>query len=266
MVLVRGSGAHHRLRMAGHSPVYDAVRPGDEVTLTSWRGAIRSVRFGEAVQDTRLSPSTTGGFPWASASRCSPRPAGPVVRVGASRHRAAVRRDWPWWPAGMWVAGTILSVVGILAGLGGANVPYALLITAVGVLPSAGVGALFVWVLRRRMRRAADVRDVVAVRPARRRCVRASVHGDVPYSVFGFGYLVVGDGPPAATPDPAGRAALRPLPSSLRVVGVRSLRPDDPEGWPGIYKYDGVVVECRDGEVPVLVGTSRREASSSWAR
>jgi hypothetical protein len=111
------------------------------------------------------------------------------------------------------------------------------------------------------MRRAADVRDVVAVRPERRRCVRASVHGDVPYSVFGFGYLVVGDGPPAATPDPAGRAALRPLPSSLRVVGVRSLRPDDPEEWPGTYKYDGVVVECRDGEVPVLVGTARREAS-----
>ncbi|MFI1391133.1 hypothetical protein [Streptomyces griseoaurantiacus] len=262
VVLVRGSGAHHRLRMAGHSPVYDAVRPGDEVTLTSWRGAIRSVRFGEAVQDTRLSPVDDWRTPLGVGLAVLPLGLLALWSAWAlPRHRAAVRRDWPWWPAGMWVAGTILSVVGILAGLGGANVPYALLITAVGVLPSAGVGALFVWVLRRRMRRAADVRDVVAVRPARRRCVRASVHGDVPYSVFGFGYLVVGDGPPAATPDPAGRAALRPLPSSLRVVGVRSLRPDDPEGWPGIYKYDGVVVECRDGEVPVLVGTSRREAS-----
>ena len=152
----------------------------------------------------------------------------------------------------------------VLAGLSGDDVPRALLITAMGAVPAAGVGGLFVWWPRRRMRRAADVRDVVPVRLVRRQCVRASVRGEVPYSVSGFGYLVAGDGPPAATLDPAGRVALRPFPPSLVVSGVRSFLPDDPEGWPGANKYDGVVIECRDGDEPesepVAVATGRRDA------
>ncbi|MDQ0815224.1 hypothetical protein QFZ63_006938 [Streptomyces sp. B3I7] len=265
VVAERGSGTVRRLRMDGHTPVYEAVRAGDAVMLTSWRGGIRNVRFGDAVQDTRLSPVDDWRLPLGVGLAVLP--LGLLVLWSAwalPRHRGAGRRTWPWWPAGIWVAGAVLSLVGVLAGLSGDDVPRALLIQAVGAVPAAGVGGLFVWGLRRRMRRAADVRDVVPVRPVRRQCVRASVRGEVPYSVSGFGYLVVGDGPPAATPDPAGRVALRPFPPSLVVSGVRSFLPDDPAGWPGAYKYDGVVIECRDGDEPesepVAVATGRRDA------
>jgi hypothetical protein len=265
VVAERGSGTVRRLHMAGRTPVFAAVRPGDTVVLASWHGAVRTVRFGGAVQDTRLSPVDDWRLPLGAGLAVLP--LGLLLLWSAwalPRHRDAGRRTWPWRPAGFWAGGAVLSLGGLLAGLGGEDVPQALLITGVSAVPAAGAGALFVWWLRRRMRRAADVRDVVPVVPVRRLCVGASVRGEVPYSVYGFGYLVVGDGPPAATPDPTGRVALRPLPPSLVVRGVRSFLPDDPEEWLGSYAYDGIVVECRDGDgpdaEPVLVATRRRDA------
>lgn len=109
--------------------------------------------------------------------------------------------------------------------------------------------------------RAEDTGDVVTVPPAGKRCLRATVHGDVPCSVDGFDHLVVGDGRPAAAPDPEGRVARRELPDTLTVRGVRALQLDAPESWQHSYQYDGVVIECRDGERTVLVVSGRRDAA-----
>ncbi|MFB8775604.1 hypothetical protein VSS16_23160 [Streptomyces broussonetiae] len=87
------------------------------------------------------------------------------------------------------------------------------------------------------------------------------MHGDVPYSVAGFDHLVVGDGRPAATPDPDGRVARRALPRTLVVRHVRPLRYGDPEDWKLVFRYeDGVVIECRDGDRAVFVTTARHDA------
>ncbi|WP_329130973.1 hypothetical protein [Streptomyces sp. NBC_00670] len=260
-----GPGGERRLHMDGHAPVYDAVRAGDTVTLTSWHGAIRSVRSGNAVQDTRLSPVDDWQIPLGVGLAVLP--LGLVMlwsAWGFRRYRARGNRSWPWLLVGAWVTATVLCPVGFFAGAAGGDVPHALLITAVGVLPAAAVGGLFVAWTRRRLRRAADVRDIVPMVPVRRKCVRASVRGDVAdgmAGVAGLGYLLVGDGRPAVTPDPSGRYGLVPLAPSLVVQRVRSFRPDDPAGWSSVYKVNGIVIECRNGDERVLVATRRRDAS-----
>src|SRR5690606_20368316 len=90
--------------------------------------------------------------------------------------------------------------------------------------------------------------------------VHATVLGDVPYSVDGFRLLVVGDGRPAATPDPDGVLARRSLPESLTVREVRALQPEDPISWAEGYRYDAVVLECRDGDRRVRIAMRRADA------
>ncbi|MFC9129238.1 hypothetical protein ACFT4A_20625 [Streptomyces sp. NPDC057099] len=117
------------------------------------------------------------------------------------------------------------------------------------------------WLVWRRVRRADDTSDILPAVPAARLTVSATVHGDVPYSRPGYGLLVLGDGPPAATPDPAGRVARATLPETLTVERVRGWRlGEDPDAWPAAYKYNGVVIECRDGDQEVLIATRRRDA------
>jgi hypothetical protein len=133
-------------------------------------------------------------------------------------------------------------------------------ITAVGIPPVAGLAAVCAWWLLRRATRAADTSGIVPVPPTGKQCLRAIVRGNVPYSLDGFDHLVVGDGRPATTPDPDGRLVRRALPETLTVQRIRPLRPDDHIAWYRTLKYDGVVIECRDGDRTVLIATGRRDA------
>lgn len=260
LVTERGSDAVRRVRMSGSEPVYDAVRAGDEVTLTYWRGEIRTVRFGAAAQETHASPADDWRRPMAFGFLALP--FGIVMLLSGWMHRY---RPFPAhaapWPFTMGLAAAaFLGCAGFLGGMLGGGVRDALVITAGGIPPAVGLGALYARWLGRRAARAADTSDIVALPATERRCVRASVHGDVPYSGGGCDHVVVGDGRPAATPDPTGRFARRTLPETLAVRGVRGLGPDDPTDWYTRYKYDCVVIECRDGDRPVLVVTRRPDA------
>ncbi|MEG3626535.1 hypothetical protein [Streptomyces poriticola] len=253
-----------RLRMREPGPVVDSVRPGDAVTLTHWRGEVRAVTFDGITEDTRANPLDDWRMPlgiglalltvglvlvWAGWYYRFRRPTAPKGR------RALL-------PGAVMLAGMLVGTVGFFAGLAGDGVPGALLITACGIPPSAAVGALCMWLVWRRLRRAADTRDVVPVPATKRRTVRASVSGDVPYSVSGHHLLVVGDGRPATTPDPAGRCARVTLPETLTVEGVRGFRlGEDPDSWLQAYTYAGVAIECRDGDKPVLIAARRQDAS-----
>ncbi|WP_230424243.1 hypothetical protein [Streptomyces radicis] len=255
-----GRGVRHWLhlaeqgsvRMIGAEPVLNAVRPGDEVALTYWRGEIRRVGFGDAEQETWASPVDDWRRPLAFGLILLPLG---LAALGLGRWR---RHRW-LVIAGV-LTGAVVSSVGFVAGMEASDVPNALLVTAASAPPAAVLGAAYAWWWGRRMKAAADVSGIVAVPPEGKRCVRATVRGDVPYSVDGFDTLVVGDGRPAATPDPEGRVARRALPETLTVLRVRAFEPDDPEGWMRAYRHDGVVIECRDGDRPVLVATRRRDA------
>lgn len=257
----RGADTTRRVRMSGTAPVYDTVRAGDGVTMTYWRHEIRSVTFHGATQDTWASPVDSWRLPVVLGLFLLPFGLG-VLGSGLwyrSRYRSAAHLS-PWQLSVGLVAGGALGCAGALAGAVGDGVGDAFALTAVGVPPAAGLAVLHAWWLARRAGRADDTSGIVPVPPAQKQCLRASVHGDVPYSVAGFDHLVVGDGRPAATPDPDGRVARKPLPGTLTVRGLRSLRPGDPEGWLKIYKHDCVVIECRDGEHLVRIGVARRDA------
>lgn len=261
LVTERGSDEEQSVRMAGKGPVYDSVRAGDRVLLDYWRGEIRAVSFGDATQETHASPSSAWRLPTGLGLLTLPL-GSCLLAIGLwCRYRYRARkRVAPWQITVPIVAGALLSTLGGLTGLAGGGVREAFTVTAAGVPPALGLAALVAWWVARREDRAADTGDIVPVPPEGRQCVHATVHGDVPYSVEGFGLLVVGDGRPAVTPDPDGLFARLSLPESLTVREVRPLRPEDPAGWAGAYKYDAVVLECRDGDRRVRVVTKRADA------
>ncbi|WP_199816420.1 hypothetical protein [Streptomyces sp. NRRL S-1448] len=251
-----------RVRMAGSEPVYDAVRAGDEVKLTYWRGEIRTVRFRTAAQETWESPEGNWRFPLGAGLFLLPFALMVWWLVWWHRCRyTSTTHPRLWQLTVATVTGTVVSCVGIFASMVGRDVPDAVLITAAAVLPAAGLGALCAWGQQRRTHRAAaTVSSIVPVPPTEKRCMRAAVLGDVLYSVNGFDHLVVGDGRPATTPDPEGRVARRTLPETLVVQHVRALQPDDPQFWKQAFKYDAAVIECRDGDHTVLIAIARRDA------
>ncbi|MCF6524239.1 hypothetical protein [Streptomyces sp. JJ36] len=257
----RGDDSVQRIRMADADPVYERLSAGDEITVTYWRGEIRRVGLGGVVQETKASVvddwrislgaglalvSLGLGMLWTSWWQHNRYPSAPYADA--------------WQLSVGFLTGMAHGGVGFFAALAGDDVPEVLLIALAGVPPVGCLAVLLAWWLRRRARRVADTSGIVPVPPDGRRVVRAGVHGDVPYSVAGFGHLVLGDGRPAATPDPDGRIACRTLPETLTVRDVRALQPGDPDGWMGAYNHDCVVVECRDGDRTVLVGTRRRDA------
>ncbi|MFV0135426.1 hypothetical protein ACLGIH_19775 [Streptomyces sp. HMX87] len=257
----RGRDTAQRVCMAGADPVYDAVHAGDEVMLTYWRGEVRTVRFGALTQETQASPADDWRGPLAFGLLLLPLGLGLLWGGWWHRRPSPAAQARPRQLTVVGLGAGAQGCVGFVGGMTGSGVPGALLITAAGAPAVAALARLWAWRLRRRADRAADTSDIVPVPPAGKQCVRATVHGDVPYSVDGFDHLVVGDGRPAATPDPDGRVARRALPQTLTVQRVRPLRHDDPEDWQHTFRYeDGVVIECRDGDRTVRITTARRDA------
>lgn len=260
------SSGEERVRMDGTSPVYEAVRAGDTVTLVHWRGEVASVRLGEATQETHGSPARGWRMPLAVALVLLLPGAAFVWCALWYRRRAAAppRETVALLPLTVLLSSALLGPLGLLGALSGADVGAALRFTALCAPPVVALSALLAWYFRRRSRKAADTSDLTPVTPRGRRLLGAQVHGPVPYSRDGYGLLIVGDGPPVATLDPHGKVARSPLPPSLTVERVRSFESSDPRGWLERYRYDGVVLVCRDGDAEVLIGTARRDAPLVW--
>ncbi|MEV5613746.1 hypothetical protein [Streptomyces sp. NPDC052225] len=254
----RGTDTAHRVRLAGRTPVYAAVGVGDRVRVTYWKGEPRAVTSGSATQRMWRFPFTDGRLPGAFAVLALGTGLGVLWAAWWQRRRAAPE-GYPWQIAAGLVAGIGTGCVGLAVTLMGDDVWQASRFTALAAVPVVLASVLLCWGIARRTARAA--RRVVPVPPTGRRVVRAAVHGDVPYSRPGYGHLVIGDGAPAATPDPSGSVALAPLPPTLTVRRVRALSAGDPDGWWSDTKHRGVVIECADGDRTVLVAAGRKDAS-----
>ncbi|MEU2891861.1 hypothetical protein [Streptomyces albidoflavus] len=260
------SSGGERVRMDGTSPVYAAVRAGDTVTLVRWQGEVASVRLGEVAQETHDSPARGWRMPLAVAQVLLLPGLAFVWCALRYRRRAAApaREAVPLLPLTVLLGSALLGPLGLVGAMSGADVGEALRRTAFCAPPVVAFSALVAWYVRRRSRKAADTSDLTPVTPQGRELLGAQVHGPVPYSRDGYGLLIVGDGPLVATLDPHGRVARSPLPASLTVERVRSIAPSDPRGWLERYRYDGVVLVCRDGDTEVLIGTARRDAPLVW--
>ncbi len=260
----RGANDGRRVRMDDvGGPVYESVAPGDRVTVTYWRGEIRSVQAGDLSEATRATPVDGWRTPLGAALALLP-VALMLLHTGwFYRYRydpAVLRHRYMWGVSTAFLAAVLLGAWAFLASGIGDGVPGVLLAAAVGAPPCAALG-FFTWTVWRRLLKANDTSDIVPRVPAGRRVLSADVRGNVPYSVDGHGCLVVGDGRPATSPDPTGRYALEEVPETLTVQGVRGFRlGEDPDGWFQKYRYTGVAMECRDGDETVLIATKRRDA------
>ncbi|MDT0307926.1 hypothetical protein RM780_13265 [Streptomyces sp. DSM 44917] len=256
-----GTEATRRVRLDDEEPVYALLSVGDRVTVTHWRGEIRTVAFGGATQETHASPADDWRLPASLALLVLP--LAPCVLWMAwwirCRWPTAERVAAPLM-TGLLVTAIVAGLAGFVAAMAGPGLAVAFLAMAAGVPVGALLGLLSAWLVLRRLRAAADTGDVRAVTPTERRCLPATVSGDVPYSVAGWGHLVVGEGRPSATPDPTGHFSRRDIPETLTVRRVRAFGPRDPDGWASAYRYDGVVIECEDGERAVLIAARRRDA------
>lgn len=66
--------------MTGAKPVFGAPRTGDEMRVTYRRDEIRTVRFGDAAQETTAPPAGDGRLPTAGRLARGPLPETPAVR------------------------------------------------------------------------------------------------------------------------------------------------------------------------------------------
>ncbi|WP_454334870.1 hypothetical protein [Streptomyces glaucescens] len=148
----RGSDAVRRVRMAGTRPVFDTVRSGSEVTLTYWKGEIRTVRFGAAAQETYASPAEDWRWPTAFGLLTLPFGLG-VLLCGLSLRSQSASATPPArsWGLTAIPAGACLSCVGFPVAMMSSGLPEALLFTAAGLPPVA----LLVTLHARRARRRA---------------------------------------------------------------------------------------------------------------
>ncbi|MGW1868260.1 hypothetical protein ACWCPS_22180 [Streptomyces mauvecolor] len=246
------AGVPRRVKMEGRTPVFSAVRPGAPLQLTYWHGEIRYIEFRGLRQYTAADPRGGYRLPLAAALV--------LLCVGGACLRSAycwVRRAEPPAHEPWRITVPLTSVLLISCFTFGTpwatgGVPTALLLTAVGAVP---VLAGAVWLARRHQRRTTDTIRVTPLIPLGEQCFPGTIFGEVPYGHEEFGYLVAAPGLLAATPDPAGRIARRPVPRTLTAVRVR------PPYWtdPGPRPAPGAqVVECRDGATAVYVVTEQR--------
>ncbi|MFJ1592107.1 hypothetical protein ACIOD0_17910 [Kitasatospora albolonga] len=266
-----GAGAPPvQVKMQGPGPVFDEVERGDRVVLHSWRSTVWAVGLGDLRQDAHGKPGNVAfghlgvalalailgaALLLAALRRALRRPRDPVVRA--------------WRAAVPCVAALVAAGVAITASAVADDAPLVLLVSAAGCAVSGAVAALLTRLLGRR------ATDDVVLEPTAltgRQVVRATVVGDVPYSVEGYDHLALD--PPlepggrarlAPASDAYGKAVLDPLPDTLVPLRLRRKHVADPRHpgrwWSDVVLrwYSEVVLECRDGEVPVLVVAERHD-------
>ncbi|MEV7435991.1 hypothetical protein [Streptomyces griseoviridis] len=258
------TGGHRgEVRLRGGGPVLSAAEPGDRITLTSWRGEVRAVTSAGVREETAAAPTRTPGALAATALAL-------LIAAGmfcwcaywSARRSRFSRLASPWQLVVPVVACALLAATVFVVGLFGPGLTEVLVFTAVATAVTA-TAATAVVLLTGRRRTAGSTRsadadsvEIAPERSAEQRCVPVSLSGDVPYDLHGFDYLVIGPGLLAVTTDPTGRVARRPVPPDLEAVRVRPPLRTDPRPPP---HHTHLVVECRDGDTPVLIAADRQD-------
>ncbi|GAA0456919.1 hypothetical protein GCM10009544_19440 [Streptomyces stramineus] len=268
LTLTERGGTVHRVDMSGPASVYGAVAVGNKVTATTWRGKIRYLDFHGMRQDTDDQPKDSYRFPFGTgmALLCLSATLFVCAAWWARRpsDNPALR---PWQIAVPTVTGTLVAVLAFLAPLVTETASTAVVLTSFCAVPVLA-GALL-WI-RVRRRRPIDTLEITPLVPEREMCFEGfAVRGEGPYLPGADGFLVVGPGRLAVTPDPDGRAARTQAPATLVADRVRVPSWRDPAAvrtWrsgPGVtlrQKRAQVVVECRDGDAQVLITADKRNA------
>lgn len=249
-------GTSARARITGSPATVEAIGKGAPVRVTYWRGEIRYVDIGSWHADAHA--DVRGDYKLFLALGLGIGLFGLIPLWGWCAWRlkleTPLRLDWQALP----VFGALgLVAIGVIAAVvtDGPAAAFGVVGLAVPVVAVVCAAVAVVW--RRRPPRD----DTVAVTPsvpAEERCFPGLIRGDVPYArTYSGGFLAAGPGSLAATPDPTGAFARHEAPRSLTPVRVRRPNATDP-GFPYDSGRRMLVLECEDGEKPVLVVAERK--------
>ncbi|MFD4028984.1 hypothetical protein ACFWVP_00175 [Streptomyces sp. NPDC058637] len=254
LYVTEADGRSTRTRLEGGTQDPPHAEAGESLRVTYWRDQIRYVDFGAERFHTMADPR--GAYKLYCA-----------WGLGLAFYSLVFLWTWFWWArlsrlsvrASPWhVVVPVLGALGLTAA--GAFAPWVTdspggAIKAVGLCVPVilAVCAVVALVMARRQRGDDTIR-MTPFEATGKACFPGGVLGDVPYEGRG-GFLVAGPGYLASTPDMTGATLRREVPRSLRPVRVRPPYRTDPEG----SDPRGLVLECDDDGVPVLIVTSRKK-------
>ncbi|WP_405888569.1 hypothetical protein OG762_28600 [Streptomyces sp. NBC_01136] len=247
-------GKTDRARIDGSSgPASATAWSGARIQVTEWRGKIRYVAFSDGRQYTHADPRGSYRPYYSAGLGLGLFGAGFLVSTyWWARISAVSPLRYPWQVSVSMTGAVVLACAGALAPMVTDGVRAALLfVTGAAGLVLVGC-AVAVLVLRRRQS-GDDTVEVTPTVPDTEQCFLGGIVGEVPYGKNGGGYLVAAPGLLAQTPDPTGAFARRAVPPTLVPQRVRL------PYWSDRSDYGGgtLVVECRDGETPVLITTKK---------
>ncbi|WP_406501674.1 hypothetical protein [Streptomyces sp. NBC_00500] len=241
--------------ISGHTPDSPTAWAGTHVKVTLWRGEIRYVDFPAGRLSTHADPRGSYRPRLAAALGIGFFGLAPLWAAYWWARRSMVSPLRAPWQLGLPMTGALtLAATSAVVALVTHGIWTALEYVAVAagvVLLGCAVAAL---VLRRRQK-ADDTIEVTPSVPTSEQCFPGSVFGEGRYSAGGGGYLIAAPGLLLTTPDPTGAFARRPVPATLIPVRVRPPYWTDPNC--GDYAAESVVIECRDGEMQVVIVTKK---------
>ncbi|MER5900342.1 hypothetical protein ABT150_09610 [Streptomyces mirabilis] len=257
LYVTEADGRNDRARISGSGPKSPKAWSGVRVQVTQWRGKIRYVDFPAGRQYTQADPRNTYRLFYAGGLGLGLFGVGIVLSVfWWSRVSAVSPRSYPWQITPAATGLLVLVCAGVVAPLAVDGVGAPLLVAAsAAVLVLVGCAGAYL-LLRRRHRGGDDTVAVTPKVPETEQCFQGGVlgeGGDTPYG--GGGYLVAGPSLLVTTPDPTGKFARRTVPATVVPQRVRPPYWTDPHG--GDYGTDTLVVECRDGDSPILIVTKK---------
>ncbi|MEU0134910.1 hypothetical protein ABZ172_12940 [Streptomyces sp. NPDC006296] len=250
-------GTAHRTHLHGSPREAPLAKPGTTVEVTSWRGLIRYVDFPTTRRPTLADP--TDEYRLFCSLGLGLAFYGAAFLWGGyrlSRRTPHTLRAYSWQASVTVAGGLCLTLLGVTAPWFTDTAGSALRLVSVGT-PVVLIACLGAAVVLKRRHRGDDTLALTPAVPTEEQVIGGRVLGATPYADGGGGFLVVGPGYLASTPDPTGTTLRRETPGTLTPVRVRPPYTTDPAGRPH-YGGRALVLECEDHGEEVLVVTRRQ--------
>ncbi|MFJ3702478.1 MULTISPECIES: hypothetical protein [Streptomyces] len=257
LYLTESDGTSSRTRLHGSPREAPLAEPGTKVEVTYWRSQIRYVDFSSTRLSTNADPR--GDYRLLCSLGLGLAFYGTAFLWGwywMSRRSPPTLRAYPWQAAVTTTGALLLTLLGAVAPWFTGSIQAAFRLVASGTVVVL-IACLTAAVVLKRRQHGDDTIGLTPAVPIEEEVIGGRVLGSTPYADSGGGFLVVGPGYLASTPDPTGSAYRREVPDTLTPVRVRPPYTTDPADRPD-YGGRALVLECEDNGEEVLVVTRNK--------